>query len=251
MNNSNNSNNNTTIQAYNSSNSSTSINTPTGALMNASPISIGNNTITNNSNTLMNSSSYSLTFDEATLQQYHEEDHFESWLSIPAKKSRKGGLKKLYVVLKKNKLLFFNSFGEKENSEPYMTIDLEKVYHVRPVTQTDVVRASVRDVSKIFQLLYDVDAVSGCGSGMYLGAVNQTSNNSMNGSSETLSNRKNDTSIVNALLSSTMANSSSNHITDSESGIGSLSTRGLNDDFACGGDTMSLGSNDSGEVICH
>ena len=43
-------------------------------------------------------------------------------------------------------------------------------------------------------------------------------NNSVSGSSETLSNRKNEkTSIVNALLSSALANSSSNNMNDSES----------------------------------
>ena len=251
MNSSNGSNNNNTtiVPSYNNNNNGNLL-TPAGALINASPISSGNNA-------LMNSSSYSLTFDETTLQQYHDEDHIENWLSIPAKKNRRGGWKKLYVVLKKNKLLFFNSLREKENSEPYMSIDLEKVYHVRPVTQTDVVRANVRDVAKIFQLLYDVEAVSGSGSGTYLGAVNNQAlanmtNSSMSGSSETLSNRKTEnTSIVNALLSSTLANSSSNHITDSESVIGSIiatrGTLGSTDDFTSGGDTMSLGSNDSGE----
>ena len=154
MNSSNGSNNNTTIVPFSNNNGNTNPNllTPTAALINASPISSVNNA-------LMNSSSYSLTFDETTLQPYHDEDHIESWLSIPAKKNRRGGWKKLYVVLKKNKLLFFNSLREKENSEPSMSIDLKKVYHVRP-SQTDLVRASVRDVAKIFQLLYDVEAVS-------------------------------------------------------------------------------------------
>lgn len=38
------------------------------------------------------------------------------------------------------------------------------------MTQTDVVRAGTRDVAKIFQILYDVNAVSGPGSYTYLGA---------------------------------------------------------------------------------
>jgi hypothetical protein len=178
-------------------------------------------------------------------------NNLENWLSIPTKRSRRHGWKKLYVVLKKNKLLFYNSLREKDTHEPYMTIDLDKVYHVRPVTQTDVVRASTREVAKIFQLLYDVEAVSGSGSGTYLGAINQTAsisnNGNMSGSSETLSRKIENSSIVNALLSSTM----SNHLTDNESGISSIgTTRGIlgsNDDFTSGGDTMSLGSNESGE----
>ena len=198
----------------------------------------------------MNSSSYSLVYDETIL--HHEDDSLENWLSIPTKpKSRKHGWKRLYVVLKKNKLLFFNSLREKDNQEPYMIIDLDKVYHVRPVTQTDVVRATTREVAKIFQLLYDIEAVSG--PGVHLGGVNQAtsimSNSNICGSNETLCNRTKDN--VSAVLSSTLANSSSSHINDSESGIGSITTRGplgSNDDFTSCGDTMSLGSNDSGEV---
>lgn len=38
------------------------------------------------------------------------------------------------------------------------------------MTQTDVVRAGTRDVAKIFQILYDVNAVNGPGSYTYLGA---------------------------------------------------------------------------------
>ena len=39
------------------------------------------------------------------------------------------------------------------------------------VTQTDVVRAGTRDVAKILQILYDVNAVSGPGSYTYLGVT--------------------------------------------------------------------------------
>lgn len=55
------------------------------------------------------------------------EDRLESWLSVPNKRNiKKHGWKKLYVVLKKSKLFFYNSVREmKESQEPYMTIDLE------------------------------------------------------------------------------------------------------------------------------
>lgn len=259
--------------------------TPTGMLLNTSPISNSNhsnssNTLLNSNATLMNSSAYS--FDDLTIQQFHDEqDHLENWLSIPTKRNiKKHGWKKLYVVLKKNKLLFYNSLREKDTQEPYMIIDLEKVYHVRQVTQTDVVRVGKAEVAKIFQLLYDVEAVSGPGRVTYLGVSNAlpstatvsassasntllaaAANQTISGSNETLSSSnakvqmKNshyneNTSIVNALLSSTLSN---HNLNDNESGIGSLTTTtrgtlGSIDDYT-GGDTMSLGSNDSGEVL--
>jgi hypothetical protein len=54
-------------------------------------------------------------------------DRLESWLSIPNKRNiRRHGWKKLYVVLRKGKLFFYNSLRDnKESQEPYMTIDLE------------------------------------------------------------------------------------------------------------------------------
>jgi len=54
-------------------------------------------------------------------------DRLESWLSIPNKRNiRRHGWKKLYVVLRKGKLFFYNSLRDnRESQEPYMTIDLE------------------------------------------------------------------------------------------------------------------------------
>ena len=57
-------------------------------------------------------------------------DRLESWLSIPNKRNiRRHGWKKLYVVLRKGKLFFYNSLRDnRESQEPYMTIDLEYLF---------------------------------------------------------------------------------------------------------------------------
>lgn len=64
-------------------------------------------------------------FDET--MEHDSQDRLESWLSIPNKRNiKKHGWKKLYVVLRKGKLFFYNSLRDmKESQEPYMTIDLE------------------------------------------------------------------------------------------------------------------------------
>ena len=86
-------------------------------------------------NSTVNLSSYSIAssinhFDE-TLENgaggESNQDRLENWLSIPNKRNiKKHGWKKLYVVLRKGKLFFYNSLKDnKESQEPYMTIDLE------------------------------------------------------------------------------------------------------------------------------
>ena len=134
-----------------------------------------------------------------------------------------------------------------------MTIDLEKVYHVRAVTQTDVVRAGTKEVAKIFQLLYDVEAVSGPGCSTYLGAVNDSS------AIGNKSKANNDNNTTSNMLSSTLANATlgsnatllhNNDMTFSESGIGGSSRGYSTDDYTTisGSDAISVGSNDSGDV---
>ena len=87
-------------------------------------------------NSTVNLSSYSIAssinhFDD-TLENgggggESNQDRLENWLSIPNKRNiKKHGWKKLYVVLRKGKLFFYNSLKDnKESQEPYMTIDLE------------------------------------------------------------------------------------------------------------------------------
>lgn len=161
-----------------------------------------------------------------------DDDHLENWLSIPSKPNiKKHGWKKLYVVLRKGKLLFYNALRD-NSQEPYMTIDLEKVYHVRAVTHTDVVRAGTRDVAKIFQLLYDIEAVSGPGCTTYLGA-----------STETLSKKN---LLTNSSDNASMISYIGSTFDQSESGIGS--TRGANGSTEELGDATSVSSNESSDV---
>lgn len=250
-------------------------------------------------NSTANLSSYSLTSINNNCQQHHQHlhnlpflhhqniynenstlidsdinhDRLENWLSIPNKRNiKKHGWKKLYVVLRKGKLFFYNSLKDnKESQEPYMTIDLEKVYHVRAVTQTDVVRAGTRDVAKIFQILYDVDAVSGPGSIMYLGAndnihaVNSSMANSLLKKTGNLfaSALDNSPSILSGNHGSS-CNNNNNHGTTlstttlqnpenfSDSAISTTmrSINGIPDEYSArlNPDSISVGSNDSGEV---
>jgi len=79
-----------------------------------------------------NLSSYSLASSINNLDdtiEYENQDRLENWLSIPNKRNiKKHGWKKLYVVLRKRHLYFYNSLRDKESQEPYMTIDLEYLF---------------------------------------------------------------------------------------------------------------------------
>ena len=209
---------------------------------------------TSPANSSINLSSYSLggssmnQFDDTL--EYDNHDRLENWLSIPNKRNiKKHGWKKLYVVLRKGKLFFYNSLKDnKESQEPYMTIDLEKVYHVRPVTQTDVVRAGTRDVAKIFQILYDVDAVSGTGSFTYLGATGSEKRSNNNTGSLYSSGIENSPSMNSTSISTTTLHNS-DHYSDSAVGNTIRSINSLEDyQSRMSSDAISVGSNDSGEV---
>jgi hypothetical protein len=76
----------------------------------------------------MTASNYTLSthlhFDDTL--DLDNQDRLESWLSIPNKRNiKKHGWKKLYVVLRKGKLYFYNSLKDNQSQDPYMTIDLE------------------------------------------------------------------------------------------------------------------------------
>jgi hypothetical protein len=51
-----------------------------------------------------------------------DDDRLQSWVQIPTRNIRRGGWKRQYAVLSKNKLLFFNS--EKDHTAT-ICIDLE------------------------------------------------------------------------------------------------------------------------------
>uniref|UniRef100_A0A452T7H7 Rho-associated protein kinase 2 n=1 Tax=Ursus maritimus TaxID=29073 RepID=A0A452T7H7_URSMA len=60
----------------------------------------------------------------------------------------------IYVIVSSKKILFYDSEQDKEQSNPYMVLDIDKLFHVRPVTQTDVYRADAKEIPRIFQILY-------------------------------------------------------------------------------------------------
>uniref|UniRef100_A0A8C9ZJR4 Rho-associated protein kinase 1 n=1 Tax=Sander lucioperca TaxID=283035 RepID=A0A8C9ZJR4_SANLU len=83
------------------------------------------------------------------------ESRLEGWLSIPNRANiKRYGWKKQYVVVSSKKILFYNDEQDKEQSNPSMVLDIDKLFHVRPVTQGDVYRAETEEIPRIFQILY-------------------------------------------------------------------------------------------------
>uniref|UniRef100_A0A671LG25 Rho-associated protein kinase 1 n=1 Tax=Sinocyclocheilus anshuiensis TaxID=1608454 RepID=A0A671LG25_9TELE len=83
------------------------------------------------------------------------ESRLEGWLAIPNRANiKRYGWKKQYVVVSSKKILFYNDEQDKEHSNPSMVLDIDKLFHVRPVTQGDVYRAEADEIPRIFQILY-------------------------------------------------------------------------------------------------
>uniref|UniRef100_A0A3Q1GF55 Rho-associated protein kinase n=2 Tax=Acanthochromis polyacanthus TaxID=80966 RepID=A0A3Q1GF55_9TELE len=100
-----------------------------------------------------NSSVTSLQTDET--DSNIAESRLEGWLSIPNRANiKRYGWKKQYVVVSSKKILFYNDEMDKEQSNPSMVLDIDKLFHVRPVTQGDVYRAETEEIPRIFQILY-------------------------------------------------------------------------------------------------
>lgn len=103
----------------------------------------------------LNSETASLSSADNDGDELNSDCVFEGWLSIPSKQNiRRHGWKKQYVVVSSRKIIFYNSDNDKQNSDPVIVLDLCKVFHVRSVTQGDVIRADSKDIPRIFQLLY-------------------------------------------------------------------------------------------------
>ncbi|XP_052774970.1 rho-associated protein kinase 1-like isoform X1 [Mya arenaria] len=86
------------------------------------------------------------------------DSHMEGWLSVPNKQNiKKYGWRKQYVVVSSRKVLFYGSEAEKQKAMPVLVLDIEKLYHVRGVTQGDVYRAEAKDIPRIFQVLYAIE----------------------------------------------------------------------------------------------
>lgn len=75
-------------------------------------------------------------------------------MSVPTKNTKRFGWDRMYVVVSSKKILLYHSEADREQANPYMTLDIDKLFHVRPVTQTDVYRADAREIPRIFQILY-------------------------------------------------------------------------------------------------
>uniref|UniRef100_A0A8C5G851 non-specific serine/threonine protein kinase n=1 Tax=Gouania willdenowi TaxID=441366 RepID=A0A8C5G851_GOUWI len=82
------------------------------------------------------------------------DSRLEGWISLPSKNTKRFGWDKKYVVVSSKKILFYNSELDREQANPFMTLEIDKLFHVRPVTQTDVYRADAKEIPRIFQILY-------------------------------------------------------------------------------------------------
>lgn len=58
------------------------------------------------------------------------------------------------MVVSSKKIFFYNSENDKQNADPVLILDLNKVFHVRSVTQGDVIRADAKEIPRILQILY-------------------------------------------------------------------------------------------------
>lgn len=86
------------------------------------------------------------------------DSHMEGWLSVPNKQNiKKYGWRKQYVVVSSRKVLFYSNEADKQKANPVLVLDIEKLFHVRPVTQGDVYRADAKDIPRIFQVLYAIE----------------------------------------------------------------------------------------------
>uniref|UniRef100_A0A182JLX8 Rho-associated protein kinase let-502 n=1 Tax=Anopheles atroparvus TaxID=41427 RepID=A0A182JLX8_ANOAO len=98
----------------------------------------------------------SLSSVDNDMMEENQDSIFEGWLSVPTKQNiKRYGWKRQFVVVSPKRIIFYSSEQDKQNtSDPLLIIDLSKVFHVRPVTQGDVIRADPKEIPRIFQLLY-------------------------------------------------------------------------------------------------
>ncbi|XP_032398221.1 rho-associated protein kinase 2 isoform X4 [Etheostoma spectabile] len=84
----------------------------------------------------------------------YPDSRLEGWISLSTKNTKRFGWDKKFIVVSSKKILFYNSELDREQANPFMTLDIDKLFHVRPVTQTDVYRADAKEIPRIFQILY-------------------------------------------------------------------------------------------------
>ncbi|XP_051501525.1 rho-associated protein kinase 2-like isoform X2 [Myxocyprinus asiaticus] len=102
----------------------------------------------------LDTTSISSTGNDLEPDDNYPDASLEGWLSMPTKNTKRFGWEKKYVVVSSKKILFYESEQDREQSSPFMILDIDKLFHVRPVTQTDVYRADPREIPCIFQILY-------------------------------------------------------------------------------------------------
>ncbi|KAG1963763.1 rho-associated protein kinase [Pimephales promelas] len=102
----------------------------------------------------LDTTSISSTGNDLEGEDAYPDSSLEGWLSVLAKNTKRFGWEKKYVVVSSKKILFYDSEQEREQASPFMILDIDKLFHVRPVTQTDVYRADPREIPRIFQILY-------------------------------------------------------------------------------------------------
>ncbi|XP_064548657.1 LOW QUALITY PROTEIN: rho-associated protein kinase 1 [Drosophila montana] len=99
----------------------------------------------------------------SSLLSLTQDSVFEGVLSVPNKQNRRRGQnwKRQYVIVSSRKIIFYNTeYDKNKTTDPVLILDLSKVYHVRSVTQGDVIRADAKEIPRIFQLLYAGEGAS-------------------------------------------------------------------------------------------
>ncbi|XP_042602129.1 rho-associated protein kinase 2b [Cyprinus carpio] len=94
-----------------------------------------------------------LTYERPTDQE-SADSSLEGWLSLPTRNTKRFGWEKKYVVVSSKKILINHTKKDRNQSTPLIITYIDKLFHVRPVTQTDVYRADPREIPRIFQILY-------------------------------------------------------------------------------------------------
>lgn len=102
----------------------------------------------------------SITEDDSLSVSVHRAK--EGWVSIPNKQNiKRYGWKRQYLVVSDRKIFFYNTDADHKNgSTPSIILEISKLFHVRSVTQGDVIRADAKDIPRIFQILYANEAES-------------------------------------------------------------------------------------------
>lgn len=88
------------------------------------------------------------------------EKRMEGWLCVANKNIKRNGWSKQYVVISTKKMIFYTSESSKQNADPVLILDIDKLFHVRPVTQGDVIRVDAKEIPRIFQVLYATEGES-------------------------------------------------------------------------------------------